>query len=110
MTQMFFDNKKYLDFVERCRQHGIMVPIIPGLKPLSTRKQLQILPKLFHLEMPADLVKAVDACENDQQARQVGVEWCVQQGRELIDAGAPVLHFYTMGKSDNVMKIARELF
>ena len=110
VTQMFFDNQKYLDFVDRCRQAGITVPIIPGLKPLSTRKQLQILPKLFHLEMPADLVRAVEACENDQQARQVGVEWCIQQGRELMAAGAPVLHFYTMGKADNVMKIARELF
>lgn len=87
-----------------------MVPIIPGLKPLSTRKHLQILPKLFHLHMPEDLVRAVEACENDQQARQVGVEWCIQQCRELIKAGAPVMHFYTMGKSDNIMKIAREVF
>ena len=110
VTQMFFDNKKYLDFVDRCRQAGITVPIIPGLKPLATRRQLQILPKLFHLEMPQDFVKAVEACENDQQARQVGVEWCIQQCRELTDAGAPVLHFYTMGKADNIMKIAGEVF
>lgn len=110
VTQMFFDNRKYFDFVGKCRAHGITIPIIPGLKPLSTRKQLDILPKLFHLEMPADLVKAVEACENDTQARQVGVEWCIQQCRELTAAGAPVLHFYTMGKADNVMKIARELF
>ncbi|QJD79336.1 methylenetetrahydrofolate reductase [NAD(P)H] [Spirosoma rhododendri] len=110
VTQMFFDNQKYFDFVDRCRQADITVPIIPGLKPLATRKQLQILPKLFHLEMPADLIKAVEACENDQQARQVGVEWGIQQCRELIAAGAPVMHFYTMGKADNVMKIAKALF
>lgn len=110
VTQMFFDNQKYFDFVAKCRAHGITIPIIPGLKPLSTRKQLEILPRLFHLEMPADLVKAVEACENDAQARQIGVEWCIQQGRELTKAGAPVLHFYTMGKADNVMKIAQALF
>lgn len=110
VTQMFFDNQRYFDFVARCRQAGITIPIIPGLKPLSTRKQLQILPKLFHLHMPEDLVKAVEACENDTQARQVGVEWCVQQCRELLAANSPVLHFYTMGKADNVMKIAREFF
>ncbi len=110
VTQMFFDNTKYFDFVERCRAHGITIPIIPGLKPISTRKQLEILPRLFHLQLPADLVNAVEACENDTQARQVWVEWCIQQCRELTAAGAPVLHFYTMGKADNVMKIAREVF
>ena len=107
---MFFDNQKYFDFVRRCREAGITVPIIPGLKPLSTRKQLQVLPRLFHLEMPEDLVKAVEACENDAQARQVGIEWCIQQCRELTQAQVPGLHFYTMGKSDNIVKIAREVF
>lgn len=110
VTQMFFDNQKYFDFVERCRQAGITVPIIPGLKPLSTRKQLQVLPKIFYLHMPEDLVKAVEACENDAQARQVGIEWCIQQSRELMKAGAPVLHYYTMGKSDNVRQIAAQVF
>ena len=110
VTQMFFDNQKYFDFVERCRREGITVPIIPGLKPLSTRRQLQILPKLFHLTMPSDLVRAVEACENDQQARHVGIEWSIQQSRDLMSAGAPVLHFYTMGKADNILKIARAVF
>lgn len=110
VTQMFFDNARYFDFVARCREHGINIPIIPGLKPLSTRRQLEILPRIFHLHMPDDLVKAVEACENDTQARQVGIEWGIQQSRELMAAGAPVLHYYTMGKADNVAKIAREVF
>ncbi len=110
VTQMFFDNQKYFDFVARCRAHGITVPIIPGLKPMSTRRQLEILPRLFHLQLPADLQQAVAACETDQQVRQVGIEWCTQQCRELLAGGAPVLHFYTMGKSDNVAKVARAVF
>ena len=110
VTQMFFDNARYFDFVARCRAHDIHIPIIPGLKPISTRKQLEILPRLFHLDMPDDLVQAVLACENDADVRQVGIDWSIQQCRELMAAGAPVLHFYTMGKADNVQKIARELF
>ncbi len=110
VTQMFFDNARYFDFVARCREHGITIPIIPGLKPLSTRRQLEILPRIFHLHMPDDLVRAVEACENDAQARQVGIEWGIQQSRELMAGGAPVLHYYTMGKADNVAKIAREVF
>ena len=110
VTQMFFDNARYFDFVARCHAHDIHIPIIPGLKPISTRKQLEILPRLFHLDIPADLVNAVSACENDADIRQVGIDWSIQQCRELIAAGAPVLHFYTMGKADNVQKIARELF
>lgn len=110
VTQMFFDNSKYFDFVQKCRAVGINVPIIPGLKPLSTKKQLGILPKIFYLHMPQDLVTAVEGCENDAQAKQVGIEWCTQQCRELMDFGVPVLHFYTMGKSDNIYKIASNLF
>ena len=110
VTQMFFDNRKYFEFVNRCRAAGITVPIIPGLKPLSTKKQLDILPRIFYLHMPEDFVKAVENCENDAQAKQAGIEWCVQQCRELIEFGVPVLHFYTMGKSDNIYKIASQLF
>lgn len=110
VTQMFFDNRKYFEFVNRCRAAGITVPIIPGLKPLSTKKQLDILPRIFYLHMPEDFVKAVENCENDAQAKQAGIEWCVQQCHELIEFGAPVLHFYTMGKSDNIYKIASQLF
>ncbi|GAB3167949.1 methylenetetrahydrofolate reductase [NAD(P)H] [Telluribacter humicola] len=110
VTQMFFDNQKYFQFVERCRAEGITVPIIPGLKPLSTKKQLTVLPKIFHLDMPQELVSAAEKCETDKEVRQVGIEWGIQQCKELMAYGVPVLHFYTMGKSDNVMKIAQEVF
>jgi methylenetetrahydrofolate reductase (NADPH) len=110
VTQMFFDNKKYFDFVDACRAIGINVPIIPGIKPLATVKQLEILPSIFHLEIPEDLSKAVKACDNNAAIKQVGIEWAVQQGKELIKAGVPALHFYTMSKSDSVRAIARQLF
>jgi len=110
VTQLFYDNAKYFSFVEKCREIGINVPIIPGLKPIATKKHLTILPRIFHLDMPSDLVKAVQACKNNEEVRQVGVEWAIQQSKELIVGGAPCLHFYTMGKSDNVLRIAGELF
>jgi methylenetetrahydrofolate reductase (NADPH) len=110
VTQMFFDNAKYFAFVEKCRAAGITVPIIPGLKPLSTKKQLQVLPRIFHLEIPAEFVREVEACEDDKAARQLGIEWCIGQCRELMAAGVPVLHFYTMGKADNIQKIASAVF
>lgn len=110
VTQMFFDNQKYFSFVERCRAEGITVPIIPGLKPLSTRKQLTVLADIFHLEFPQDLVKEVEKCATDKEVRQVGIEWGIQQCKELLAYGVPVLHFYTMGKSDNVSQIARGVF
>ncbi|MFM6948479.1 MAG: methylenetetrahydrofolate reductase [NAD(P)H] [Aquirufa sp.] len=110
VTQMFFDNKKYFDFVDACRAIGINVPIIPGIKPLATAKQLDILPSIFHLEIPSDLSKAVKACDSNAAIKQVGIEWAVAQGKELIKAGVPALHFYTMSKSDSVRAIASELF
>lgn len=110
VTQMFFDNQKYFDFVNKCRAEGINVPIIPGLKVLATKKQLDILPKLFFLDMPEDFRKGVLVCENDKQAKQLGIEWAIQQCRELIDFGVPALHFYTMSKSDTTMAVAREVF
>ncbi len=110
VTQMFFDNKKYFDFVKACREIGINVPIIPGIKPLATAKQLEILPSIFHLEIPEDLSNAVRACDNNAAIKQVGIEWAVEQGKELIKAGVPALHFYTMSKSDSVRAIASQLF
>ncbi|CAH0994123.1 5,10-methylenetetrahydrofolate reductase [Emticicia aquatica] len=110
VTQMFFDNQKYFDFVNKCRAEGINVPIIPGLKVLATKKQLDILPRLFYLDMPEAFRKEVLACENDKQAKQIGIEWSIQQCKELIDFGVPALHFYTMSKSDTTMAVAREVF
>ncbi|HEV7348065.1 methylenetetrahydrofolate reductase [NAD(P)H] [Telluribacter sp.] len=110
VTQMFFDNQMFFRFVERCRAEGITVPIIPGLKPLSTKKQLTILPQIFHLNMPQELVREAEKCEDDKDVRQVGIEWGVQQCKELMAYGVPGLHFYTMGKSDNVLKIAQGVF
>jgi len=110
VTQMFFDNQKYFDFVKGCREIGIDVPIIPGLKPMSTKKQETLLPKTFHIDIPDDLLTEVEKCSSDEAVRQVGVEWCIHQSKELIQFGAPCLHFYTMGNSVNIKKIASAVF
>jgi methylenetetrahydrofolate reductase (NADPH) len=110
VTQMFFDNNKYFSFVSKCRAHGINVPIIPGLKILSTKKQLDVLPKLFYLDMPEDFAAAVRSCKDDKDARKVGIEWCVNQCRELMNFGVPALHFYTMSKSTTTLAVAKEVF
>ncbi|WP_299706543.1 methylenetetrahydrofolate reductase [NAD(P)H] [uncultured Pontibacter sp.] len=110
VTQMFFDNQKYFDFVKRCREEGINVPIIPGLKPMTTKTQLTLLPSLFHIEIPCDLADAVEACPDNKAAAQVGVEWAIQQSKELMEFGVPCLHYYSMGKSESVRKVAEALF
>ncbi len=110
VTQMFFDNQKYFDFVDTCRAEGITVPIIPGLKPITTKKQMQVLPSIFHIDLPDDLVDALDDCKDNEAAKQVGIDWCIQQSKDLMAKGAPVLHYYTMSKSDPVLSIAKALF
>lgn len=110
VTQMFFDNAKYFNFVERARAIGIEVPIIPGIKPLAVERHLQILPQVFRLDLPDALVRAVEGCNNTKEIRQVGIEWAIQQSKELVVKGAPVVHFYSMGKSDNIKAIAKEVF
>ncbi|TAE49459.1 MAG: methylenetetrahydrofolate reductase [NAD(P)H] [Cytophagales bacterium] len=110
VTQMFFDNQKFFDFVKVCREEGIDVPIIPGLKPLTTKKQLSILPSIFHIDLPTDLVDAVENCKNNQEVAQVGVEWAIQQSKELLSFGVPCLHYYSMSKSEAVKKIAQCVF
>jgi methylenetetrahydrofolate reductase (NADPH) len=105
VTQMFFDNQQYFDFVKLCRENEITIPIIPGLKPISTQKQLTLLPQRFYLSVPNILVDEVLKCKTNEAVRQVGVEWAIQQTKELIEFGAPCIHFYTMGKSDNVQQI-----
>jgi methylenetetrahydrofolate reductase (NADPH) len=110
VTQMFFDNQKYFDFVAKCRNEGITVPIIPGLKPFATKKQLNLIPHRFHVDLPEALIKAVVKCKDNTQVRQVGIEWCVQQSKELQKAAIPILHYYSMGKSDNIKAIASQIF
>ena len=110
ITQMFFDNQKYFEFVKRCREEGINCPIIPGLKPISTIKQLSLLPHRFHVDLPQDLIQAVESCSSNAQVKEVGIEWCIAQSQELIEAGVPVLHYYTMSRSENIHKIAKAIF
>lgn len=109
-TQMFFDNSKYFDFVDRCRAAGITVPIIPGIKPITRKKQMYNLPKIFNIDIPMELEEAMSGVKDDEAAYQVGVEWCVNQCKELKAQGAPVLHFYTMGLSKATREIAEQLF
>ena len=103
-------DKYYFDFVQKCREIGINIPIIPGIKPISTKSQLRNLPKIFHIDLPEDLVNAVEACKNNEEVTQVGIEWAIQQSKELQQAGVPGLHYYSMGKSSNIKKIAAALF
>lgn len=110
VTQMFFDNAKYFDFVDRCRKAGIMVPIIPGLKPLTVKKHLTVLPSMFHIDIPEDLTKEVEKCKNNEAVKQVGIEWAIQQSKELKAAKVPCLHYYTMSRSDTTVAIAKEVF
>lgn len=110
VTQMFFDNAKYFDFVKKAREIGITVPIIPGIKPLSIKRHLQILPQVFKLDLPDVLTREVEKCSNNAEVKQLGIEWAVEQSKELIANGVPVLHFYSMGKSDNIKEIAEALF
>ncbi|MFT4543951.1 MAG: methylenetetrahydrofolate reductase (NADPH) [Bacteroidia bacterium] len=105
VTQMFFDNKMYFQFVEECKAAGINVPIIPGIKPMTTKRQATLLPSLFHIDVPEDLYDEVDGCKDNKAAAEVGTEWCIQQSKELVAAGVPCLHFYTMGKSDVTKKV-----
>lgn len=110
VTQMFFDNQKYFAFVDAAREIGIDVPIIPGIKPIAVHRHLRILPQVFRIDLPQDLIDAVDDCKDNRAVRQVGVEWCIEQSKELKAAGVPVLHYYSMGKSDNIKAIAEKVF
>jgi len=110
VTQMFFDNQKYIQFVENCRKTGITIPIIPGLKPITTVKQITVLPSIFHIDIPVELSKAVEKCKNPEEVKQVGIEWSINQSKELLKYGVPCLHYYSMGKSDSVKQIASALF
>lgn len=110
MTQMFFDNKKYFEYVDACRSIGINVPIIPGLKPITNKKQLTILPTIFYVDIPTDLSAAMLAATTDEACEQVGTEWLIQQSKELKAAGVPVLHYYTLGKPKVVKDVVSAVF
>lgn len=111
VTQLFYDNRAFFDFVRRCREAGIGVPIIPGIKPLSTLRHLRLLPETFGCHLPEELVREVEAHRDDPKAvRQIGTEWAIDQSRELVAAGVPVLHYYPMGKAENIIQIARAIF
>ncbi len=110
VTQLFFDNSNYFDFVRQCRDLGITVPIIPGLKPVSLLSHLQTLPKVFNIDIPEALQLEIEKCKSNAEVRQVGIEWAITQSKELIAAQVPVIHFYTMGRSDNIYQIAKACF
>ena len=110
ITQMFFDNKKYFEFIDLCKEEGINVPIIPGLKPISTLKQLNLIPHRFHCDLPEPLIKEIIKCKDNSQVRQVGVEWCIEQSKELVSKNVPFLHYYSMGRSSNIKAVADAIF
>lgn len=110
VTQMFFDNRKYFEYVDKCRANGIDVPIVPGLKPITKKYQLSSLPRIFHIDLPDDLVNAVRAAKDAEGRRRAGIEWSIQQSKELKAAGAPCLHYYTMGDSATIREIAEAVY
>jgi methylenetetrahydrofolate reductase (NADPH) len=110
VTQMFFDNSKFFEFVSKCRENGINVPIIPGLKPITTKKQCSTLPKIFHVDLPEDLADEIEKCKTDKEVKQLGIEWCINQSKELKESGVPCLHYYTMGNAEMTCRIAEKVF
>jgi methylenetetrahydrofolate reductase (NADPH) len=110
VTQMFFDNRKYFNFVKAAKNAGIHIPIIPGIKPLAIKRHLQVLPQVFRIDLPENLIIEVEKCKTNLEVRKVGIEFAVAQSKELLAAGVPFLHYYSMGKSDNIHAIASELF
>ncbi|MCS6929135.1 MAG: methylenetetrahydrofolate reductase [NAD(P)H] [Saprospiraceae bacterium] len=109
VTQMFFDNRKYFEYVEACRRVGIHVPIVPGLKPITKRYQLTTIPRKFFVSLPQELVQAIMKAPNEEAVRQIGIEWCVQQSLELKAAGVPCLHYYTMGDAETIKEIVKRV-
>lgn len=110
VSQMFFDNQKYFDFVDKCRAEGITIPIIPGVKPINILNQLTILPQIFKCDIPEELAIELGKCKSDDDAKEVGVEWGIKQCKELIERGVPSIHFYSLMATDGVARIAREIY
>jgi len=109
VTQLFFDNEKYFQFVEKARQMGITIPIVPGIKPMAKLSQLTVVPKTFHCDIPEPLAKEIAKCTTDEEARQLGIEWTTQQCKELYEYGIKNIHFYTVSAVDSVVEIAKRL-
>lgn len=107
---MFFDNAKYFEFVDKCRANGINVPIIPGLKPIYNKKQLTVIPRIFSVDLPGDLLDAMNKAKSDEDCETIGQEWLIQQSKELKKAGVPVLHYYTLGKPKIIYNAVKEVF
>ncbi|MGN0190601.1 MAG: methylenetetrahydrofolate reductase [Candidatus Cryptobacteroides sp.] len=110
VTQMFFDNRRYFDFVDRCRKAGITVPVVPGIKPLTSLTQMALLPKTFHIDFPEELSAELEKCSSNEQVKALGVEWGIAQARELKAAGVPSIHFYSMNAAASVESIARQVY
>jgi len=110
VTQMFFDNQKFLRFRDECKEIGIEVPVIAGIKPISALNDIKLLPQTFHIDVPNDLVTAIHKCKTDKDAREVGIEWATMQSKELIKEGVPGIHYYTLGRSDNIARIVKASF
>ncbi|MDR0895606.1 MAG: methylenetetrahydrofolate reductase [NAD(P)H] [Prevotellaceae bacterium] len=110
VTQLFYDNRKYFDFVERVREAGITIPVLPGIKPFRKKTQLSLLPKTFKVDIPEPLTQAVENCRDDREVEQVGIEWCVQQCRELMQHGVPSIHFYSVGAVESIRQVARQVY
>jgi methylenetetrahydrofolate reductase (NADPH) len=110
VTQMFFDNSKFFRFRDDCRSFGIKVPVIPGIKPITALNDINLLPQTFHIDVPHDLVLALQKCKTDNDAREVGIEWSLVQSKELIREGVPGIHYYTLGRADNIARIVKAAF
>lgn len=110
VTQLFYDNKKYFEFVEKVHQAGIDIPIIPGIKPFKKISQLNMVPKTFKVDLPEELTKEALKCQTDEEARQVGIEWCISQCKELMAAGVPSIHFYSIGAVDSIKEVAKAIY
>ena len=110
VTQMFFDNAQYFEYLKKCKEQNIVVPIIPGLKIITTKKQATILPKIFKIDIPHELLMQIEKCKTDADVKEVGIEWCINQSKELISAGVPCLHYYTMGTSEVTRRVASKVF
>ena len=110
VTQMFYDNRKYFDFVARAREAGITVPIIPGIKPFAKLSQLNMVPKTFHIDYPQELAQEAIRCKPDEEAKALGIEWCTAQCKELMAHGVPSLHFYTIGAVDSICQVAQHIY